>query len=303
MYEQLMQKLADKIRSYQHWPDRKKQGDKLLPFTESKEFVFFLADMVKHERWEYPAKAATFLSAMDWGYKGYCACVHIFIQYILHQKEDYQSILAVLEHTTDKAVDVVMNDLPYDNRYQMLRRIYTSYKNEKTFPSVLLEKFKVVPDGKLAFRLIDNETAYEVEAYCSLTCGHVIIPATYNGKPVKKIANNGFANANIASIELPEGIEVIGRGAFYCKRIKEVKFPQSLKSIEKHAFEMCDLKGTIIIPKNVTHMGELVFHATRLTNILVDGEKPTDWDKNWCGNNIDANDITVTWNYKNEATL
>jgi len=289
-----MKKLEDKIRSYQHWPDRKKQGDKLLLFTESKEFVFFLANIIQNEQWEAPSEATTFLSVMDWGYKGYCACIHVFIQYVLHQKEDYQVIIAVLEHTTDKAIDVVMNDL-YDNRYQMLKRIYTGYKGEKTFPLDLFEKFKVVPDDKLTFRLYDNDTAYEVEAYSTLTCGNVVIPATYNGKPVKKIARNAFSNTDVISVELPEGIVAIGESAFGGK-IRTVKLPQSLATIGRCAFYCC-LRGTIVIPKNVTIIEERAFELTDLINILVEGhtEKPDGWNDRW-----NSNQVAVVWDYKGE---
>ncbi len=56
-----------------------------------------------------------------------------------------------------------------------------------------------------------------------------LIPATYNEKPVKEIADRAFNGLkNIKSIEISEGIERIGSGAFQnCTSLLTVKFPST----------------------------------------------------------------------------
>jgi hypothetical protein len=301
-FKKLAEKLEKKIHSYLHWPDSRKLGDKLLPFTESEAFVFFLADILKNNRWDTHPEFCNNVGNNE--YAGYCVFIHIFIQYVIHQKERYRDILSVLEYTTDKAVEVVMKDDECDYKYYMLRWIFNLYKKEKYFPVELLKKFDVVPDDKLFFIPIDGDSAYEVKAYSGFTCGEIKIPPTHNGKPVKKIAYGGFPYSGITGVEIPEGIEAIESFAFAKTKLKKVLFPRSLKSIGKYAFSCCGkLKGDIIIPKNIETMEENVFTFTELSNILVEGYsgKPDTWDDHWhVESHIPRNHQTfhnVVWGY------
>jgi hypothetical protein len=297
-FKQLLEKLKKKIRTYSHWPDSRKLGDKLLPFTESEEFVFFLADIFANNRWD----AHPELCGKD-QYVSYCTFIQIFIQYVVRQKEKYKAIISVLEYAADKAIEVVMKD-EVDNKYYMLRCIFNMYKKEKYFPVELLKRFYAVPDDKLMFKPIDGNNAYEAGAYSLFTCGAIKIPSTHNGKPVKKIAYSGFKNTGLTSVEIPEGIEAVGGFAFANTNLKTILLPRSLKSIGEYAFYGCNkLQGDIIIPKNIEKMEQNVFGLSKkISNIMVEGygEKPDGWDDSWNTIFNWKHDLTfhnVIWDY------
>ena len=84
------------------------------------------------------------------------------------------------------------------------------------------------------YEIIDNEVT--INSY-SNTCSKVVeIPATIEGKPVKKIANYAFANLNLTWVKIPEGVTTIGSGSFRTNKIEKVVFPSTLVSIGSEAF-------------------------------------------------------------------
>ena len=69
----------------------------------------------------------------------------------------------------------------------------------------------------------------------------IVIPATYNDKPVTKIGPSAFReNTSIKSVSLPEGLTVIESSAFYnCDGLTSIEIPASVTSIEGSAFAYC----------------------------------------------------------------
>lgn len=54
------------------------------------------------------------------------------------------------------------------------------------------------------------------------------------------IANNAFANTQLTELILPEGLKVIGAGAFgSCSSLQSITIPSSVEKIEKNAFRDC----------------------------------------------------------------
>ena len=60
------------------------------------------------------------------------------------------------------------------------------------------------------------------------------IPSTYNNKPVTKIEDSGFANKNIKSIIIPDGIKTIGMAAFFGATFDTVSIPDSISAIGEY---------------------------------------------------------------------
>ena len=283
-HKKLAESLVKKVGSYGRWPDTKALGLKLLSFTESKELVFALADILKTSRIkDYPEFLHSVPTSND--LISYCTFIHILLQYVLNQKEEYSEITSAISIIVDNAIETVSKD-EWDNRYYMLRCIFLNYKADKEpLLSEIDKKFEIVPKDKLRFIFTNSEhKAYQVQAYSPFTSGLVKIPASFNGKPVVSIAFPGFNGCNsITGIEIPEGIEIIERSCFAsCTKLKSITFPRSLKVIEKHAFSSCKMKE-IIIPDNIKTMGENVFSFANITSVKVIGHKetPEGWDKNW----------------------
>ncbi len=77
----------------------------------------------------------------------------------------------------------------------------------------------------------------------------VVIPATYDGKPVTAIGKDAFRNSSIKSVTIPGSVTAIGAGAFeYCREIENLIIPDSVKKIGKFAFYGCDSLKSITLP-------------------------------------------------------
>lgn len=137
-------------------------------------------------------------------------------------------------------------------------------------------KANISPDlqvkSKLAFTLSPNGTYYSVTGIGSETASVIKIPSTYNGKPVKAIADNVFFNyTHISGLELPETLETIGKGAF----------------------KNCTSLKTVLIPSGVTVIGDDAFAGCGEIEIYCKAEtKPSGWSDNF----VDGN-AYVIWNY------
>ena len=93
--------------------------------------------------------------------------------------------------------------------------------------------------------------------------GEVIIPNFYNGKRVKKIQEFVFKNnINLTKLTILDGIETIGKEAFYkCNKLKgDLVIPDSVISIGGWAFRDCSsLDGTLRLSKNITQIYDYTF--------------------------------------------
>ncbi|MBQ7907306.1 MAG: leucine-rich repeat domain-containing protein [Clostridia bacterium] len=93
---------------------------------------------------------------------------------------------------------------------------------------------------------------------------NIVIPDTYNGRPVTEIMKSAFSNN---------------------KTIETIVIGKNVKAIKKYAFEGCENLKSITIPKGVEQCGEWVFSlCPNLAVINCEAESlPTDWDKDWLG--------------------
>ena len=93
----------------------------------------------------------------------------------------------------------------------------------------------------LAFRLIDQNTAYEVAIGTAPANVHIRIPAKHNKLPVTRIANRGFEDlTQLTKITIPRSVTTIGEGAFWgCTGLTSITIPNSVTSIGRDAFRGC----------------------------------------------------------------
>ena len=97
--------------------------------------------------------------------------------------------------------------------------------------------------------------------------GPLEIPAN-----VVSIGNWAFHGCSFDSLTLPEGLKIIGNGAFAWneKIAGELVIPSTVESIGYRAFQNCSqLTGSIVIPEGVTEIGERAFtNCFNLTGTL-----------------------------------
>ncbi len=94
-------------------------------------------------------------------------------------------------------------------------------------------------DGTLYYQLSDDKTYYSVYGLKDESASAIVIPAEFDGLPVKVIDNDAFAECeNIKSITISEGITRIGSNAFLnCTNLEKISMPDSITSIYMIPFE------------------------------------------------------------------
>lgn len=133
----------------------------------------------------------------------------------------------------------------------------------------------------LEFKLSDDENYYIVTGIGNEQRTKFIIPSSYNGKPVKEIAEDAFsqdeAETNddilpIKEVVIPETITSVGQYAFYmCAKLESITFlGNSDLTIGEHAFEYCMELENVTISGKVKSIGEYAFaYCYTLTNVYI----------------------------------
>ena len=97
----------------------------------------------------------------------------------------------------------------------------------------------------------------------------IIIPATYEGKPVTVV--DDFDGEDIVSITIPNGIIEIGSSAFAgCKSLTSVSIGNTVTTIGQAAFFNCKNLRSIAIPDSVIEIGGTAFYGCEnITSITI----------------------------------
>ena len=154
---------------------------------------------------------------------------------------------------------------------------------------------ELVPtEGLQMYELWDensNPVAYYVGGMGEVTEQDIVIPHTYNGKPVTVISSSAFYGKNITSVTLPDTVVQIYNSAFSnCKQLKEVYISESVETIGYTAFQGCNnlekiavsydneyfsSKGNCLVEKST----KTLIHGCKNSVISADGSVETinDW--------------------------
>ncbi|MFA6860262.1 MAG: InlB B-repeat-containing protein [Clostridia bacterium] len=111
----------------------------------------------------------------------------------------------------------------------------------------------------LSYTLIDNDTAYSVSKGTATNEAYIEIPSSYNGKPVKAIANYGFYScANLVTISIPESITTFGYYAFsISSKLTSISISSNVISIGISAIGFCtSLTNISVSNDNANYLSE-----------------------------------------------
>lgn len=91
------------------------------------------------------------------------------------------------------------------------------------------------------FELLDDESSYRLTSASKELEGKVVIPSSYEGKPVTSIDMGAFEDCvNITEVIIPNSISSIDYGAFAgCSKLTRVVIPSSVTRIGSDAFDGC----------------------------------------------------------------
>ncbi len=127
----------------------------------------------------------------------------------------------------------------------------------------------IEPTAALEFKLLEGGVGYEVtRAHTNPNEGLegvVVIPDTYRGLPVVKIADSAFVyfsggaanlyNDVTTEFILPSGLQEIGEYAFYnCKAMTKITIPDGVHTIGRNAFSYCTELSEISLPDSIYYL-------------------------------------------------
>lgn len=123
----------------------------------------------------------------------------------------------------------------------------------------------------LIFSLNLAGDSYTVKGSKNGGSGDLVIPETYNGKPVTHIASKAFYDwKELTSVVIPDSVLSIGSYAFRgCSNLTSVTIGKSVRTISEFAFIYCSGLTEIILPDSVTRIETSAFASTGLTHMTI----------------------------------
>ncbi len=94
----------------------------------------------------------------------------------------------------------------------------------------------------------------------------VIIPSSYNGKPVTVIAENAFGSKIVEEEVEYKGLPIIINKVVYCS-FTTVVIPDSITKIDNKAFSDCNNLTRVEVGNSVTHIGDYAFQHCKFKTI------------------------------------
>jgi hypothetical protein len=144
----------------------------------------------------------------------------------------------------NKLTDIYYNGTPV--QFYML----TKHTNMPDAPNIHLNSMgdmPLTPSSGLTLALSSDKTRYYVADIGSCTDTDIVIPSTYEGKPVAGIGEWAFGNCSqITSIIIPESVTDIGYEAFFgCSSLTIVTLHNTVANLNYSAFSGCNSLAAI----------------------------------------------------------
>ncbi len=124
----------------------------------------------------------------------------------------------------------------------------------------------------LEFALNADEQSYSVTGLGTCIDTNVVIPSTYQNKPVTSIGEWAFDDCDsLTSVTIGNGVTSIGGGAFDdCDRLTSVKIGNGVTSIGGRAFYECYNLTSVAMGNSVSSIGNFAFYECyNLTSLTI----------------------------------
>lgn len=106
--------------------------------------------------------------------------------------------------------------------------------------------------------------------------GHIVIPSTLGGYPVRTIGQFAFENCtDLTGVTLPSTLTLVDYKAFIgCSNLMEIVIPDSVTKIGDYAFFGCESLVSVTFGENVERINMYSFYGcTNLTSVIIRGKK------------------------------
>jgi len=129
------------------------------------------------------------------------------------------------------------------------------------------------PNARLLTFKTNNKSVSVVDCDESIS-GDLIIPSSWDGKPVTSFGNEAFYNCeSLISLTIPDSVTSIGDYAFTeCENLTSVTIPDSVTSIGDYAFYRCERIKSATIGNGVISIGDYAFTWCRRLNSVTIGD-------------------------------
>ncbi len=109
-----------------------------------------------------------------------------------------------------------------------------------------------VGNNELSFELNEDGQSYSVTGIGTYLSSDLVIPSTYNSKPVTGISDYAFEyNNTITSVTIPDSVKNLGSGVFYgCSNLANVSLGKGISGIYGDVFAYCTSLKSISVPKD-----------------------------------------------------
>ena len=154
-----------------------------------------------------------------------------------------------------------------------MKRIHLSFRAWLVSLTALLAALPACADvtlDQLVFTEVNG--GYSVTRKSNDLEGALVIPDTYNGKPVVEIGDRAFYKCKgLTSVHIGDAVTTIGYAAFYnCKGLTSVHIGNGVTTIGDYAFIDCTGLTSVHIGDGVTTIGDLAFDGcTGLTSVTI----------------------------------
>lgn len=131
------------------------------------------------------------------------------------------------------------------------------------------EDADVFASGDFEYTILDDGTVC-LKDYTG-KASELTIPAELDGRTVTAIGDGMFSGSSLTSVSIPDSVTSIGRGAFaVCDSLTEVTIPDSVTSMGIGVFAGCDGLTAVTLPDGITTIGMGTFEGCwSLTSVTI----------------------------------